>query len=67
MHFNKLLIFYQQEIEILVQPHAAKIMMAQTIIEGVIPAIVSLFIGPWSDKFGRKPVIITTLCGMLIN
>ncbi len=50
-------------IEKLVQPYAAKFFMAKTIVESLLPALVSLFIGPWSDKFGRKPVIVTTFVG----
>lgn len=52
-----------QTIERLVQPYAAKIFMARTLIESIIPALVSMFIGPWSDKFGRKPVIVSTFVG----
>lgn len=52
-----------QLIEKVVQPYAAKIFMARTIIESLIPAFASMFIGPWSDKFGRRPVIISTYVG----
>lgn len=51
------------EIESLVQPYAAKFFMARTIAENLFPAIASLFIGPWSDKFGRKPFILATFIG----
>lgn len=37
--------------------------MARTIIESIIPALASMFIGPWSDKFGRRPVIISSYVG----
>lgn len=50
-------------IEKLVQPYAAKIFMARTMIESIVPALASMFIGPWSDKFGRKPVIVSTFVG----
>lgn len=50
-------------IEKLVQPYAAKFFMARTIVESLLPALASLFIGPWSDKFGRKPVIVSTFVG----
>lgn len=52
-----------QEIERLVQPYASRFFMAKTIVESLPPALASLFIGPWSDKFGRKPVIVTTFVG----
>ena len=53
-----------KDIEIIVQKYAARIFMTQTMIESIIPAFISLFIGPWSDKFGRKPVILSTSIGM---
>lgn len=37
--------------------------MARSLLESIIPAIVSLFIGPWSDKFGRRPIVLTTFTG----
>ncbi|XP_037954262.1 proton-coupled folate transporter-like [Teleopsis dalmanni] len=37
--------------------------MARSLLESIIPAFVSLFIGPWSDKFGRRPIILTTFTG----
>jgi MFS transporter, PCFT/HCP family, solute carrier family 46 (folate transporter), member 1 len=37
--------------------------MARTLIESIIPAIASLFIGPWSDKYGRKPIMLATFSG----
>lgn len=52
-----------EAIEKLVQPYAARFFMARTIVESLLPALVSLFIGPWSDKFGRKPLIVSTLIG----
>lgn len=55
-----------EAIEKIVQPYAAKFFMAKTIVESLFPALASLFIGPWSDKFGRKPVIMTTFIGYLI-
>ncbi|KNC31125.1 hypothetical protein FF38_13964, partial [Lucilia cuprina] len=54
-----------RRIEIEVQPYVAKILMARSLLESIIPAIVSLFIGPWSDKFGRRPIVLTTFTGYL--
>ncbi|XP_049770270.1 proton-coupled folate transporter-like [Schistocerca cancellata] len=36
------------------------------IIEAVMPAVVSLFIGSWSDKFGRRPIFIWSFAGNTI-
>uniref|UniRef100_T1PBL8 Major Facilitator Superfamily protein n=1 Tax=Musca domestica TaxID=7370 RepID=T1PBL8_MUSDO len=52
-------------IETQVQPYVARILMARSLLESIIPAIVSLFIGPWSDKFGRRPIVLTTFTGYL--
>ncbi|XP_053963389.1 proton-coupled folate transporter-like [Anastrepha ludens] len=54
-----------QEIETRVQPYVARILMARSLLESIIPAFVSLFVGPWSDKFGRRPIIVATYTGYL--
>lgn len=52
-----------EELEREVQPYAATILMAKSLIESIIPALCSMFIGPWSDKYGRKPVLMSTFIG----
>lgn len=37
--------------------------MCRAILENIIPAFISFLIGPWSDKFGRKPVLLSTSLG----
>ncbi|KAH8279396.1 hypothetical protein KR026_008637 [Drosophila bipectinata] len=54
-----------KKIEVVVQKYSANIMMATSLLESIIPAFVSLFLGPWSDKFGRRPVLLTTFTGYL--
>ncbi|XP_017148542.1 proton-coupled folate transporter [Drosophila miranda] len=56
-----------KNIEPQVQGYAATIMMINAILESTIPAIVSLFLGPWSDKFGRRPILLSTYAGFLIS
>lgn len=46
-----------------VQPYAATISMTIVLLTSVVPALVALFLGPWSDKFGRKPVIAIAAVG----
>lgn len=46
-----------------IQPHVAEIIMTISLLNSIIPAIMSLFLGPWTDKFGRKKVISATCVG----
>lgn len=41
-------------------------MMAKSLVESIVPTIVTLFLGPWSDRNGRKPVIILAFAGYII-
>ncbi|XP_016929152.2 probable peptidoglycan muropeptide transporter SLC46 [Drosophila suzukii] len=54
-----------KEIEVIVQTYSANIMMTTSLLESIIPAFASLFLGPWSDKFGRRPILLTTFTGYL--
>lgn len=56
-----------REIEEKIQPHVAEIMMTTSLLNSIIPAILSLFIGPWTDKFGRKKVICTAFFGFSLS
>ncbi|XP_063978555.1 probable peptidoglycan muropeptide transporter SLC46 [Diachasmimorpha longicaudata] len=46
------------DLEKLIQPRASYILLSKSLIEGILPAFLSLFLGPWSDKHGRKPILI---------
>lgn len=50
-----------------IQPHVATIMMTISLLTSIIPAIMSLFLGPWTDKFGRKKVICATFIGFAMS
>lgn len=52
-----------EKLEKLVEPEAAVINMVRNTIESLFSVLLCLFIGPWSDKFGRKPVLILNLIG----
>lgn len=45
------------------QQTAATIIMARSMIEAFAPSILSLFIGPWSDTNGRRPLLLYSLLG----
>ncbi|XP_046663675.1 proton-coupled folate transporter-like [Homalodisca vitripennis] len=47
----------------LVQEHVADVAMARTMIEAFVPSLFSLFIGPWSDTNGRRPLILLSVAG----
>jgi PCFT/HCP family folate transporter-like MFS transporter 1/3 len=50
-------------IDSLVQPRASLILMSKSFVESIFPSFLSLFLGPWSDKYGRKPVILSGYIG----
>lgn len=56
-----------KDIETKVQPYVAKIIMTSSVINSVLPAFLSLFIGPWSDKFGRRPILVATFTAALLG
>jgi MFS transporter, PCFT/HCP family, solute carrier family 46 (folate transporter), member 1 len=56
-----------KEIEEKIQPHVAEIIMTNTLLNSIIPAVMSLFIGPWTDKFGRLKVICATCVGFSLT
>ncbi|XP_014095871.3 probable peptidoglycan muropeptide transporter SLC46 [Bactrocera oleae] len=56
-----------QAIETQVQPYVANIIMTSSLINSVLPAFLSLFIGPWSDKFGRRPILVVTFTAALLG
>lgn len=52
-----------KKIEEAIQPLVAQIIMTISLLDSIIPGLLSLFYGPWSDKFGRKKVICATFIG----
>ncbi|XP_016971231.2 proton-coupled folate transporter [Drosophila rhopaloa] len=56
-----------KKIEGQVQEYASTITMISSMLESTVPAIVSLFLGPWSDKFGRRPILLSTFSGFFVS
>lgn len=50
-----------------IQPYVATILMTINVLSAVIPTILSLFLGPWSDKYGRRKVILGVFLGFNIT
>ncbi|KYN05692.1 PREDICTED: proton-coupled folate transporter-like [Cyphomyrmex costatus] len=55
------------KINTLAQPHVANILMSKSFIESISPSILMLFLGPWSDKYGRKPVMLSGYISMSLT
>lgn len=58
---------FVRHLEAEAQRYVTKFQMAKSLIENLIPAAMSLFIGPWSDKFGRKPLIVASFTGYMLQ
>ncbi|XP_046615096.1 tetracycline resistance protein, class D-like isoform X1 [Neodiprion virginianus] len=48
------------------EPLASMIVMVKTLIESILSAVLSLFLGPWSDRGGRKPLLLGGLTGFTL-
>ena len=46
-----------------VQKYATVIGTIRSIIEALVPAVLSFFLGVWSDTHGRKPLVVWPLFG----
>jgi len=50
-----------------VQTKASELNMALTMLSSLPSIVLALFIGPWSDKNGRKPLMLIPLLGFLVS
>lgn len=58
---------FLQAIETELQPYVANLFLSRTLLESIVPAFCGLFIGAWSDHYGRKPLLIVSMIGMLYS
>ncbi|XP_068620175.1 probable peptidoglycan muropeptide transporter SLC46 [Battus philenor] len=56
-----------QHLEEEVQKYETLVSMVRMTFESLAPAILSLFLGVWSDTHGRKPLVVWPLFGMSIS
>lgn len=56
-----------QNLETAAEKYSSDILMVGSICTNVFPAIGALFLGPWSDKFGRKPILLFTVSGFFLQ
>lgn len=52
-----------EQLEKEVQQYATFVNTVKSVIEAVAPALLSMFLGVWSDTHGRKPLIVWPLFG----
>lgn len=50
-----------------IQPYVASILMTVSIFNATIPTVLSLLLGPWSDKYGRKKVLNCIFIGFTLS
>lgn len=53
-----------KNLELEVQPRATYIIMGKNLMSTVLPALLSFYFGPWSDRNGRRPLMISPLIGI---
>ncbi|XP_063699924.1 probable peptidoglycan muropeptide transporter SLC46 [Culicoides brevitarsis] len=56
-----------KDLETRVQPFVATYQSYKVVIESLVPALMSLFVGAWSDKHGRKKVIFVAYSGFALQ
>ncbi|KAJ2948403.1 hypothetical protein O0L34_g7641 [Tuta absoluta] len=54
-------------VETEVQRYMTFVTTVKSVIESIVPAILSFFLGTWSDTHGRKPLVVWSLFGMSLS
>ncbi|KAI5642980.1 major facilitator superfamily domain-containing protein [Phthorimaea operculella] len=54
-------------VETEVQRYTTFISTVKSVLESIVPAILSLFLGTWSDTHGRKPLVVWSLFGLCLS
>ncbi|CAG5055610.1 unnamed protein product [Parnassius apollo] len=50
-----------------VQKYATFVLTVKIVMESICPAVLSMFLGVWSDTYGRKPLIVWPMLGMTLT
>ena len=56
-----------KDIQVKVQQHVASIQVYNNIIQAIPGCIYALLAGPWSDRYGRKPLMLCSVCGNILS
>lgn len=51
------------DLEEKVQPIATVILMTHRLVGNILPILFSFIVGPWSNKHGRKPILLSSFIG----
>lgn len=51
------------ELEKKVQPYANVFGTTKSVLDAITSCIVCIFLGSWSDKYGRRPILLFNLSG----
>ncbi|XP_058793443.1 proton-coupled folate transporter-like isoform X2 [Phymastichus coffea] len=65
-HSNKSFVNETADLIRQVQQHIGPILTSKSCIELIFPTLLALFLGPWSDKNGRKPLLIFPFIGHVL-
>uniref|UniRef100_A0A1I8Q736 Major facilitator superfamily (MFS) profile domain-containing protein n=1 Tax=Stomoxys calcitrans TaxID=35570 RepID=A0A1I8Q736_STOCA len=55
-----------KQIETEVQEYTVVFFMTNSLVQSIVPALCGTFIGAWSDRFGRKPLLIASFTGYFL-
>ncbi|KAI4499932.1 hypothetical protein M0802_004802 [Mischocyttarus mexicanus] len=56
-----------RKINKLVQQDVNIFNICRSVIENLLPTVLSFFIGPWSDTYGRKPLLLISFTGYILG
>ncbi|XP_050427461.1 proton-coupled folate transporter-like [Adelges cooleyi] len=51
----------------IIQPMVADLLVVKNYIETLLPSMMMLFLGPWSDVNGRLPLLISAISGIILS
>ncbi|XP_039277069.1 proton-coupled folate transporter [Nilaparvata lugens] len=54
------------DVQNIIQPELNRLLNWQVLIETILPAFCVIFLGPWSDSHGRRPLILISVLGQFL-
>ncbi|KAF5272412.1 hypothetical protein FQA39_LY07880 [Lamprigera yunnana] len=55
------------ELETEVQPYATRVTLTSAVIDATFAPFLCFFLGSWSDRYGRKPVLLLSIAGTTLS